>query len=196
MPKLTELSNEQLWELFPILLEPHNPKWAEWYAEERENIVAAVGSAKVLRISHIGSTAVPGLLAKPTVDILLELSAETQEQPLIEALEAAGYLYTPQPDRPAPHMMFMKGYTLSGFGDKVFHLHVRYLGDWDELYFRDYLKAHQKVLLQYAALKQQLKQGLEHDRDGYTNAKGPFVKQMTQLARAEFAGKHRPKVVN
>ncbi len=192
MQKLTEMSNEQLWELFPIVLMQHSPKWSQWFKEEARNLEECLGQSRILRLSHIGSTAVPGLLAKPTVDMLLEISGEVQEKALIQALEADGYLYTPQPEKPAPHMMFMKGYTLGGFAERVYHLHVRYLGDWDELYFRDYLQAHEEAAEQYAALKRQLQQKLEHDRDGYTQAKGAFVGRVTQLARAEFADRYRP----
>ena len=165
MEDLMQMSNEQLWALFPILLEPHDPAWQEWYEQEAEQIRRAVGGENVLRISHIGSTSVPGLLAKPTVDILLEISGQTQLEEMRAALERIGYLYAPQPQKPAPHMMFMKGYTLQGFAQKVFHLHIRYLADQDELYFRDYLRAYPEAAAEYAALKQQLAQRFRHDRD-------------------------------
>lgn len=193
MPKLTEMSNEQLWELFPILLEPYHAAWAQWYEQEAEQIRCAVGSENVLRLSHIGSTSVPGLLAKPTVDILLEISEKTQLERMVARLERTGYLYAPQPQKPAPHMMLMKGYTLQGFAQKVFHLHVRYLADQDELYFRDYLRAHPEVAAEYAALKQQLGRRFRHDRDAYTDAKGAFVAKITQLGREAFPGRYLPQ---
>ena len=193
MEDLMQMSNEQLWALFPILLEPYEPAWQEWYEQEAEQIRRAVGSENVLRISHIGSTSVPGLLAKPTVDILLEISEQTQLEEMRAALERTGYLYAPQPQKPAPHMMFMKGYTLQGFAQKVFHLHIRYLADQDELYFRDYLRAHPEAAAEYAALKQQLAQRFRHDRDAYTDAKGAFVAKTTQLARAALPGRYLPQ---
>lgn len=193
MQDLTQMSNEQLWELFPIALEPHNPAWKTWYEQEAEQICRAVGRQNILRLSHIGSTSVPGLLAKPTVDILLEISEETVLEEMLAGLERAGYLYAPQPQKPAPHMMLMKGYTLRGFASKVFHLHVRYLADQDELYFRDYLRAHPEAAAEYAALKEQLGQRFRHDRDAYTDAKGAFVAEITQLARAAFPGRYLPE---
>lgn len=193
MQDLTKMSNEQLWALFPILLEPHNPAWKEWYEQEAEQIRRAVGGGNVLRLSHVGSTSVPGLLAKPTVDILLEVSEKTQLEGMVAELERTGYLYAPQPQKPAPHMMLMKGYTLQGFAPKVFHLHVRYLADQDELYFRDYLRAHPEAAAEYAALKEQLGQRFRHDRDAYTDAKGAFVAEITQLARAAFPGRYLPE---
>lgn len=193
MQDLTQMSNEQLWELFPIVLEPHNPAWKMWYEQEAEQVCRVVGRQNVLRLSHIGSTSVPGLLAKPTVDILLEISEETALEEMLAGLEHAGYLYAPQPQKPAPHMMLMKGYTLQGFTPKVFHLHVRYLADQDELYFRDYLRAHPETAAEYAALKQRLGQRFRHDRDAYTDAKGPFVAKITQLGREAFPGRYLPE---
>ena len=75
----------------------------------------------------------------------------------------------------------------------MFHLHVRYLADQDELYFRDYLRAHPEAAAEYAALKQQLGQRFRHDRDAYTDAKGAFVAKITQLGREAFSGKYLPQ---
>jgi len=82
--------------------------------------------------------------------------------------------------------MFMKGYTPYGFEDHVFHIHVRYSGDWDELYFRDYLLEHPGVAEEYGILKLKLKDKFEHDRDAYTDAKTEFISEVTRLARKEF----------
>lgn len=80
-------------------------------------------------------------------------------------------------------MMFMKGYTEKGFSEKVFHLHVRYLGDWDELYFRDYLRSHTDISQAYGDLKIALKDKYEHNRDGYTEAKTEFIRKYTTIAK-------------
>jgi GrpB-like predicted nucleotidyltransferase (UPF0157 family) len=82
-------------------------------------------------------------------------------------------------------MMFIRGYTPEGFKGQAFHVHVRYSGDWDELYFRDYLVAHREIVEEYGRLKITLKQQYEHDREAYTNAKTDFIKRITKLARAE-----------
>lgn len=83
-------------------------------------------------------------------------------------------------------MMFMKGYTSQGFKGQVFHVHVRYIGDWDELYFRDYLMVHPEIADEYGQLKIELQKKYEHDRDGHTNAKTDFIKRITELARVKF----------
>ena len=135
-------------------------------------------------MSHVGSTAIPNLIAKPTIDILLEIKDDTDIERLISNMQSCGYLYSEQPNNPAPHMMFMKGYIPQGFKRQVFHAHVRYSGDWDELYFRDYLLAYPEIADEYGKLKLELKKKYEHDRDGYTCAKTDFIKRITKLARA------------
>lgn len=92
--------------LFPVILAPYCPGWPELFRREAALLKRAVGEQRFLRISHIGSTAVPGLLAKPTIDILLEISGETTLGELQMSLEEAGYLFAAQPGKPAPGMMF------------------------------------------------------------------------------------------
>ena len=108
------------------------------------------------------------------------------------SLEEAGYLFAAQPGKPAPGMMFMKGDTPQGFAREVFHVHVRYLGDWDELYFRDYLRKFPRKAAEYEALKRRLQVKYTHDRDAYTKAKGSFIKSTTALARKHFGAKYKP----
>ncbi|WP_295938873.1 GrpB family protein [uncultured Alistipes sp.] len=180
---LQEMTDEQLWKLFPIVLRPHNANWAGQFSAEKSLIVHAIGADNIERISHIGSTAIPGIAAKPTVDILLEITEQTDLRELRKSLENSGYIFSEQADRPAPHMMFMKGYTPAGFAEKVYHLHVRYRGDWDEFYFRDYLIAHPEEAQRYAELKMELKSRYEHDRDAYTAAKSEFIKRIVKKAR-------------
>jgi len=89
-------------------------------------------------------------------------------------------------------MTFNKGYTPKGFTEKVYHLHVRYYGDWNELYFRDFLKAHGDVANEYGKLKLGLKELYEHNRDAYTEAKTEFITKYTQIARDEFGNRYKP----
>ena len=70
--ELSEMSLEELWRLFPIILTEHDPRWRDWYEEEAARLRAVLPVDEAARISHIGSTAVAGIWAKPTVDILLE----------------------------------------------------------------------------------------------------------------------------
>ena len=194
MPRpLSELTLEELWQIFPIVLRDHNPQYSQWYREEAAALTQAIGLDAIARMEHIGSTAVPGLLAKPTVDILLELTPDPDMGQLQQDLAAAGWGCMHSQIRPVLQLDYNKGYTPEGFAERVFHLHIRALGDPDELYFRDYLRANPPVAAAYARLKGGLLQAYEHDRDGYTAAKTAFVREHTTAARAQFGGRYLPK---
>ena len=74
---LSRMSHEELWRLFPIILCSSRAAWAGLYCRERDLLTEAVGRTRITRISHIGSTAVPGLDAKPAIDILMEVSPDS-----------------------------------------------------------------------------------------------------------------------
>nr|WP_319538495.1 GrpB family protein [uncultured Methanospirillum sp.] len=183
---LDTLSPEELGRLFPIILTEYDPQWAERYETEKREIIRAVGRDKIVRISHYGSASVPGIISKPTIDILLEVIDEVHTENLISSIINIGYLYDPQPHNPAPHMMFMKGYTPEGFAGQAYHIHVRYSGDWGELYFRDYLIEHPEVAVRYSDLKLRLMERYEFDREGYTRGKTEFITMITRVARKEL----------
>jgi GrpB-like predicted nucleotidyltransferase (UPF0157 family) len=186
---LDEMTDEERWQLFPIILSKYKPIWKKNYLKEKAVVERAVGPDNIVRISHIGSTAVPGLIAKPTIDILVEIKEGTDTAKLIYDMQEAGYRYIAHPENPPPHMMFVKGYTPEGFKGQVFHIHVRYGSDWDELHFRDYLIAHPETAEEYGRLKLKLKEKYEHNRDAYTDAKTDFIKRICKLARAEVKKK-------
>lgn len=186
---LGEMTNEELWQLFPIILEEHNPAWKEKYIEEKLLLEKVVGMSNIEQIDHIGSTSIPNLIAKPTIDILLQIKDDVDIEQLFNNMIAAGYGYNKVPENPAPHLMFLKGYTPQGFVGQAFHIHIRYGGDWDELYFKDYLLNHTDIADEYGKLKLELKPLFKHDRDGYTHAKTDFVKKINSLARQELQNK-------
>lgn len=100
-----------------------------------------------------------------------------------ETLPDAGYLHMSEEEG---RCSFNRGYTSAGFAEKVYHLHLRHMGDNDELYFRDYLNGHPEAARQYERLKLSLWKKYEHDRDGYTSAKGAFVARQTSAAKKEY----------
>lgn len=191
MKDLGEMSLEELWQLFPIVLKAYNPDYALWYEEERRRLFEVLCGVCMCRISHVGSTAVAGLISKPIVDILLELPHNYATEDVMVRLQKAGWLLMNRNDD-TKTVDFNKGYTPVGFAEKVYHLHVKPSGDWGELYFRDYLIAHRDIARKYEALKLHLKDCYEYDRDAYTNAKTAFVTAYTQKAREEFGGRYRP----
>jgi len=182
---LSEMTLQELWELFPIILSPHNPDWNDWYLEQETALRSVLPQG--CRIHHIGSTAIPSIWAKPIVDILAELPASFPIQDILSPLQQAGWICMSKSDT---RLSFNRGYTPQGFAEKVFHLHIRYSGDHDELYFRDYMLQHPAAAKEYEALKFSLWHRFEHDRDAYTAAKADLVQTYTRLARQEFAGRY------
>lgn len=183
--KLSEMSLEELWQLFPIYLTEHQACWKEWYLEEEHLLKKILPEMK--RISHIGSTAIPSIWAKPIIDILAEAPKGSSLSAYQEILTDNGYLCM---SRCGERISFNKGYTENGFADRVFHLHVRYYGDNSELYFRDYLQEHREIAGEYESLKRKLWKEYEHNRDGYTDAKAEFVKNFTERAKILYRGRY------
>lgn len=184
--QLGEMSKEELGKLFPINISLFNPIWSDLYLYEKNVIEKAIGLSNILRIRHYGSTSIPGIYAKPTIDILLEVFDNIDTEELVDKFDNIDYKYSPQIDNPPPHMMFMKGYTINGFDGQTYHVHVRYSGDWDELYFRDYLILHPEVAIEYGNLKLKLKEEFEYDREAYTSGKSEFITKVTEKARKEL----------
>lgn len=176
--KLSEMTLEELWELFPIMLTEHKDCWAKWYQEEVENLKRIL--PKDTAYHHIGSTAVEGIMAKPIVDILIVVNETERMKAVADILESNGYIVMSGSEK---RISLNKGYTEEGFAERVFHLHLRLIGDTDEIYFRDYLNAHSEIAKEYEALKLQLWKKFEHDRDAYTEAKTDFVNKHTKLAK-------------
>ncbi|BAN73450.1 conserved hypothetical protein [Lacticaseibacillus casei DSM 20011 = JCM 1134 = ATCC 393] len=83
-----------------------------------------------------------------------------------------------------------KGYTVNGFAKSVYHLHLSFAGDNDELYFRDYLNDHPEVAKKYETLKIKLWHQFEHNRDAYTSAKGDFIQKYIKLAKTKYKGRY------
>ncbi len=186
--ELDRMTQDELGRLFPIKLSEPDPRWPSLFTAEKKIIEQALGNGNIIRIEHIGSTAVPSLISKPTIDMLLEIPENTDIKQLTEYFEAIGYHGIAQPEKPAPHMMFAKGYTNKGIVGQTYHVHLRYQGDWDELYFRDYLRMNPGPAAEYARLKVELAKAFRYDRDGYTDAKTTFVKQICALARKKTGG--------
>ena len=186
--ELEKMSLEELWQLFPIFLVEHNREWVRWYDEEVKTISSLVPEKYITRISHIGSTAIPNIQAKNIVDILLEVPSEKELEPVKNILVENHWLCMSEK---AKRISLNKGYTKQGFADKVFHLHIRVVGDNDEIYFRDYLIENGDIAKQYEKLKLNLWKEFEHDRDGYTDAKSDFIRKYTKTARAKYGSKNR-----
>lgn len=182
---LCDLTLSELWDLFPIELVAHRDCWRDWFEEEKRRLLAAFGHEE-FRISHVGSTAIPNILAKPIVDILVEIPGLRSLQSVGEDFVCNGYIAMATS---ADRVDLNKGYTPSGYAQRVFHAHVRRWGDNDELYFRDWLVSHPDDAQAYERLKANLLAKDGRDRDAYTEAKGSFVRCLTSRAKEEYAGR-------
>ncbi len=122
----------------------------------------------------------PGITAKPIVDILVELPDFDSRDKIRSEMEAAGYICMSESEI---RMSFNKGYTHGGYGDKVFHIHFHRAGDKDAVIFRDYLLSHPASAEEYERLKLSLLPRFRNDRDGYTEAKTEFVRGILVKAK-------------
>ncbi|MDD3106900.1 MAG: GrpB family protein [Bacilli bacterium] len=185
--KLSEMTIEELWHLFPIYLTEHKKEWQEDFEEAKNHLNKIINKEHNVRISHIGSTAIKGIWAKPIIDILIEVKDNVELTEMAEILEINGYICMSITNH---RISLNKGYTEDGFSDKVYHVHLRYFGDNDELYFRDYLNEFSSIAKEYEALKLELWRKYEYNRDAYTNAKGQFVEQYSKEARAKYKDRY------
>ena len=201
--KISELSMDEFKKTFPIILKEYNANYKDWYESEKKIILNAVNFQDVIRINHIGSSAVKGLIAKPTIDILMEIDGCCNVTKLIDDLKGIGYgneIFTRRDD--PMRLLLGKGYSSEGYAEKVYHLHVRYLGNWDELYFRDFLRENPEVSTEYGKLKQNIIKDIEKGiiervpngmPNGYSNAKLAFVEKYSNIAKQEYQNRYKPR---
>lgn len=156
----------------PIRLVPYDPAWPRQFAEERAALAEAIGVWASGGIHHVGSTAVPGLAAKPVIDILVGVESLEASRACFERLARLEYLYAPY--RAEEMHWFCKPHP----SRRTHHLHLvptaaqRFR---DELAFRDRLRSSLQTAGEYAILKHGLAQRFAEDREAYTDAKGDFI---------------------
>ncbi len=124
--KLSDMSLQELWVLFPIRLTGHKDVWKDDYREMEARLRFGLSGMQIVRISHIGSTAIEGICAKDIIDILLEVSRTEDLEHVARVLEEMGFT---RMSSSASRISLNWGYTEEGFADKVYHLHIRYEGD-------------------------------------------------------------------
>jgi GrpB-like predicted nucleotidyltransferase (UPF0157 family) len=165
-----------------IIIVDYNPHWPQLFAEEQALIRQTVGDL-LLRIEHVGSTAVPGLGAKPIIDIAATAHNLVEVVAQAELFQTIGYLYMPEYEAFIPERRYFR----KGFPARTHHLHVVAPDSafWKRhLAFRDYLRAHPEIARDYYELKLKLAAQYGADRDGYTNAKTEFIRSIEAKAMA------------
>ena len=166
----------------PVEIVPYDPSWPSLFEEERTKLVETIGAWLVGPVEHIGSTAIPGLAAKPVIDILAGVDTLEASRPAIAALADLQYGYAPY--RSESEHWFCK--PSSAF--RTHHLHLVPFGSpqWiAPIAFRDYLRVHSQIAAEYQELKERLAREFRFDREAYTEAKSPFVTHITNLALRE-----------
>ena len=192
MANLDDLTAEQVGALFPIRIVPYNPDWKILFEQEKELIKRALGENTVLNVEHIGSTSVAGLAAKPTIDIMVEVSNLIDEvkQYITQGLKTIGYGNMQNAEK-ENKMTFGKGYDERYLHNQTYHVHIREKGNTpqEEIYFRDYLRQNSDVRDKYAELKCSLAERYQFNREDYTNAKTEFIMKITEQQKMTATNK-------
>ncbi|AJY76202.1 GrpB family protein [Paenibacillus beijingensis] len=155
----------------PVIIEPYNEEWPAIFFELGKRIKEAIGD-HAIRVDHIGSTAVPGLAAKPVIDVQISIRDINHFDLVKDGLETIGFRYIQDnPDR-------TKRYFREQPGMRRTHIHVREHGSWAEqfnLLFRDYLRTHEKEREEYADLKKKLSLIFRNQREQYVEGKTELI---------------------
>ena len=174
-----------------VAIVPYDPRWPAAFREEKAHLLACLPGDLVGRIAHCGSTAVPGLAAKPIVDMLVEVaSLRATRERIAPVLEAQGYDYFWRPthgdDGPPFYAWFIKRDPRTGA--RTHHIHMvepTFTGHWEWLRFRDHLIGDPEAAAAYAALKRRLAAEFPHDRVAYTAGKTAFIAGIMEHTRGD-----------
>lgn len=175
-----------------VAIVPYDLSWPELFRQEKQHLLACLPNDLIRRIEHFGSTAVPGLAAKPIVDMLVEVTGlEATRARIAPILESQGYDYFWRPTHddngPPFYAWFIKRDPATGA--RTHHIHMvegHFTEHWDRLLFRDYLIAHPEVAREYEILKTRLAAVLARDRIAYTCGKREFIDEVTAQAKHEY----------
>lgn len=191
----------------PIIIADYDPAWPERFERERAEILRVCGAAPFVRIEHVGSTAVPGLAAKPIIDIMPGLRSLDGAPPLVAPLSGIRYQYVPefeQSTAAGKGMPFRRYFRKDVAGERAFHMHIVEAGSefWvNHLRFRNYLRAFPREAAAYESLKRELAEGYNaalsdtsEINAGYTDFKTEFIESVLAKANARI-GASRPIAV-
>ena len=166
-----------------IYLVPYSPNWPDKFEEEKKLIQEAIGPWVTGGINHVGSTAIPGLSAKPIIDIMVGVNSLEETKPCIELLTKINYMYYPY--RPESMHWFLKPTP----EHRTHHLYLVPVSDSQyqaRIAFRDYLRIHREEREEYEKLKTKLAAKHSNDREAYTLAKEDFIKNIVAKALGQI----------
>ncbi len=164
----------------------YNPKWKEEYLKESEKL-KKLFKDEIVDIYHIGSTSIPGISAKPVIDILLSVNDISKIDDYNEEMVKLGY------EAKGEYGIPSRRFFLKGIYDRTHHIHAFEVGNPEiirHLNFRDYIIAHPEEMKQYQELKKELAKEFRYDNEGYCDGKDCFIKNIDKKA-AEWAKTRR-----
>lgn len=173
----------------PIVVVDYDSQWPILFEKEKEVIIAALGN-RFLMVEHIGSTAVPGLAAKPVIDIAVGIQSLADAPVLIPHIEQLGYIYDPILEQLVPERRFFWK------GTPTVHTYHLHLAEPDHpvllqpLQFRDYLRRHPEAAEEYGVIKRELAISCVQDMDAYVTGKSGFI-QKVMLQIEKESKRHR-----
>lgn len=161
---------------------PYDPGWPPAFEEAAAKLSSAL-QPWIVEIEHIGSTAVPGLAAKPVIDILVGVRSLDQSAEIVAAAEGLGYEYVPEFEVELPFRRYFRRWAAGRRTHQV-HLVERSNVEWWDRHvaFRDWLRGHPEDLDAYANLKKRLAEHHPQDRIAYTDGKTDFIRSIEQRA--------------
>jgi len=170
---------------YPVKLVDSKPEWSALFKKEKDLIMDIV-IIKNISVEHIGSTSIPGIKAKSTIDILVGVQTLEEAMKIIPDFEKIGYEYVPEFEEQIPERRYLrKGEK----GRRSHHLHmVEIKSDFwlKHLLFRDYLRNNKEKAKEYEKLKVNLAIKYHSNREEYTRAKGSFIEKMIREARSHI----------
>lgn len=171
-------------------LSAYNPKWPQLFEWEAARIAAALGD-DIIDIKHVGSTSVPGLRAKPIIDILVAVELFKPQAYYCERLETLDY-HVHSHENDDERLFFWKGTP------RTHHLHIVEYATWEHqrhIIFRDYLRKHPDIARRYVQIKEDLLSAFKNNRPAYTRGKTAFIKAIMDRAVAEIVDPSIKKLV-
>ena len=166
----------------PVHVVPYDSSWPDGFQSEKALLEELLAPWQRGPIEHVGSTAVAGLCAKPVIDVMVGVSSLSESEPAKDALREAGYRYAEYKTD------VMHWFCKPSFAFRTHHVHLIPFKSplWNErLAFRDLLRTNPSVAEEYASFKQELARRFKFDREAYTDAKYPFIRQALRSAGLE-----------
>lgn len=164
-----------------VMLVPHDPEWSKLFEQEKQLLVETFGT-RIKAVTHIGSTAIPDIPAKPIIDMNVAVESIDDIDDFIQKLPELGYEYIPE-RRFSDRQFFPKGPA----EERTHHLNLVEMTSetaWENtLLFRDYLREHEEEREAYRSLKEDLAAKYTNNRDEYTESKGAFIQTVLEKAR-------------